>query len=278
VTRHPPGRTARRAAIGTLVGLAAAGVLAPWLAPFDPVAQPDILAGAGRPPHWPHVLGTDAYSRDVLSRLLHGTRVSLGLGLAAGGLAAALGTLVGLASGASPRWLDGMLMRGVDTAVAIPRVVVLATAVAIWGALPAPLLVLLMAATGWFGIARLVRTEVRALRGTEWMTAAVAQGVPPWRRWWHHLLPAVWPTIGVAATLAVAQTIALEAAVSFLGIGVRPPQSSWGTLLADAADHPWRWWWLAAAPGATLVATLLACNALADGLRERHRPGEVASP
>nr|MCU0623832.1 ABC transporter permease [Gemmatimonadaceae bacterium] len=215
-------------ALATLAGLALVGGLAPWLAPFDPAAQPDIRTGAGLAPHWPHLLGTDGYSRDVLSRLLHGTRVSLGLGLAAGGLTAALGTAIGLVAGASAAWVDAVVMRLIDAAVAIPRVVVLATAVALWGTLSAPALVLLLAATGWFGIARIVRTDVRTMRHAEWRLAAIALGVPTWRTWWRHLLPAVAPTVGVAATLAVAQTIALEAAVSFLGLGVQPPTASWG--------------------------------------------------
>lgn len=271
-------RPSGRAAWGLLLAMVALAIVGPWVAPYDPVAQPDILGAAGRPPHWPHLLGTDGYSRDVLSRLLHGTRVSLGVGLAAGALAGALGLLIGLVAGTAPRWLDALLMRGLDAAVAVPRVVVLATAVAALGALPAPGLVLVLAATGWFGVARLVRAEVRQLRGADWVLAAVAQGVPPWRTWARHLLPALLPTVGVATTFAVAQTIALEAAVSFLGLGVQPPTPSWGTMLADAADDPIRRWWLVAAPGLALVATLLACNAAADALRDRGASGEVATP
>lgn len=275
MTRH---LTAPRVALITLGALALAAALAPWLAPFDPAAQPDVRTGAGLAPHWPHLLGTDGYSRDVLSRMLYGTRLSLGVGLAAGGLTALLGTAIGLVAGAAGPWLDLLLMRLIEAAVAVPRAVVLATAVAMWGALPPAALVLLLAATGWFGIARIVRTEVRALRRADWLLAAIAQGVPTGRVWWRHLLPSIAPTIGVATTLAVAQTIALEAAVSFLGLGVQPPMASWGTLLADAADQPFRWWWLLAAPGTALVATLLACTALADGLRDRRSSGEVASP
>ena len=261
-----------------LVGLAVVAIVSPWVAPFDPAAQPDIVNGAGRPPAWPHLLGTDGYSRDVLSRLLHGTRVSLGLGLSAGLLTAALGTALGLVAGLGARGVDALLMRTVDAAVAVPRVVVLAAAMAVAGPLSTPALVLVLGATGWFGIARVVRTEVRTLRRADWVLAAVAQGVPPLRVWWRHVLPAVAPTIGVATTLAVAQTIGLEAAVSYLGLGVQPPVASWGTMLADAADQPWRWWWLLAAPGAALLGTTLACNALADALRAGRTGGEVASP
>lgn len=264
--------------IAVLLGaLALAALVAPWCAPFDPAAQPDIVRAAGLPPGWPHVLGTDGYSRDVLSRLLHGTRVSLGLGLGAGALTAVLGAVVGVIAGMGRPWLDRVLMRAIDAAVAIPRVVVLAAAVAVVGPLSTPALAVLLAVTGWFGIARLVRAETRTLRSSDWVVAAVATGVPTVRLWWRHVLPSVLPTIGVAATLAVAQTIAIEAAVSFLGLGVQPPAASWGTMLADAADQPWRWWWLLLAPGGALVGTVLVCNAVADALREGRVGGEVAS-
>lgn len=256
--------------------MGAMAAFGPWLAPFDPAAQPDIVGGAGQPPGWPHLLGTDGYSRDVLSRLLTGSRFSIGVSLAAAVLTAAVGAAAGLAAGLSGGVIDGLLMRLIDAGLAIPRVVILAAAVAVLGALPLPLLVVLLAGTGWFGIARLVRTDVRTLREAEYIEAARAQGVPPLRLVRRHLLPAVLPTVLVAGVLAVAQTAALEAALSFLGLGVQPPAASWGTLLADAADQPWRWWWLLLGPGVALVGTVLACNALADGLRRRLDVREVA--
>lgn len=265
-------------AVAWLVGLALVALGAPWLVPFDPAAQPDIVGMSGQPPGWPHVLGTDGYSRDVLSRLLVGTRVSLGLGLLAGILSAAVGTTVGMVAGLAPPWADGALQRVVDAGVAVPRVVVLAAAVAMTGPLPWPALVLVLAATGWFSTARLVRADTRSIRHAEWMLAATAQGVSRWRLVRHHVWPAVRTTAIVSAILAVSQTVALESAVSFLGLGVQAPTPSWGTLLADASDRPWTWWWLLVAPGAALVATLLACQSLADHWRVTRHGSPSAGP
>ncbi len=256
--------------------LAVAAVLAPVLAPFDPAAQPDIIADAARPPSAVHWMGTDLLSRDVFSRVVYGARVSLGIGLAGGGLAALLGAAVGLLAGSSARWLDAVLMRVVDVGLSVPRVVVLLAISAAWGALSPLGLVAVLVATGWFGVAKLVRADTRALRTEDWIVAARALGVPPSRVLWRHLWPAVLPNVLIAATLGVGHTIAIEAALSFLGLGIQPPTPSWGTMLADAAERPLETWWLLAAPGLALASTALACSAAADALRTPREAGEVA--
>ncbi|MDX2185123.1 MAG: ABC transporter permease [Gemmatimonadaceae bacterium] len=277
--RSPLVRDAlRRApwAMAWLGTLAVAAVLAPVLAPFDPVAQPDIIADAARPPSAVHWMGTDLLSRDVFSRVVYGARVSLGIGLAGGGLAALLGAAVGLLAGSSARWVDAVLMRIVDVGLSVPRVVVLLAISAAWGALSPLGLVAVLVATGWFGVAKLVRADTRALRTEDWIVAARALGVPPSRVLWRHLWPAVLPNVLIAATLGVGHTIAIEAALSFLGLGIQPPTPSWGTMLADAAERPLETWWLLAAPGLALASTALACSAAADALRTPREAGEVA--
>lgn len=272
-------RAARRApwAVAWLTLLGVLALFAPALAPFDPAAQPDVVGQAALPPGGAHWLGTDLLSRDVLSRLLYGARVSLGIGLAGGGVAALLGAGVGLLAGVSPRWGDVLLMRIVDIGLSVPRVVVLLAVSAAWGALSPLGIVAVLVATGWFGVAKLVRAETRALRREDWMLAAAALGVPPVRLMWRHLGPAILPSVLIAATLAVGHAIAIEAALSFLGLGIQPPTPSWGTMLADAAERPFETWWLFAAPGIALASTALACSTAADALRMPRASGEVAS-
>jgi len=280
--RRPPDWLARFAAQrGAVLGaafllvVALLAIVAP--VPHPPHAQLDIRTLRSIPPSLAHPLGTDPYARDVLSRLVHGGRLSLGIGLASALLATVIGTCVGALAGASGRRLDALLMRVVDAGLAVPRALVVLAAVAAWDALSVPALVLLLAATGWFGVSRLVRAEVRDAARSEWALAARALGVPPVRLWWRHLLPHALAPATIAMTFGVAQAIALEGALSFLGVGVRPPLASWGSMLADAAEHPARLWWIVLAAGTALVATVLAVNAVGEGLRRSLGGREVAA-
>ena len=256
-----------------LVGLVA--LLAPLVAPYDPAAIPDMVGMKALPPSPEHPFGTDGYSRDVLSRVIHGARVSLGLSF----LAVVLSSVVGTAYGAVAGWfggaLDAVLMRTVDAFMSIPRVLLLVAVAALWGQLPVAGLVLLLGFTSWFGVARLVRSEVRALREREFVVAARALGVPNRRLLWRHTLPHALGPVLVAATLGVGDLIVIEAGLSFLGLGVAPPAASWGSVIQDGVENVARWWWISMFPGIALVTTVLAVNVLADGLREALDPRQL---
>ena len=241
------------AAATVLVVLAA--LLAPLLAPHDR-------------------LGTDAYSRDVLSRLLYGARVSLAVGLASATLAVLIGGLVGLAAGLGGPTLDALLMRGVDVLMALPRFFLLLAALALWRGAPLGTLVLLIALTGWFQTSRLVRAHTRILLGSEWPRATIALGGGR-RRLVRHLLPHVGATIIVSATLDIGSIILLEAGLSFLGLGLQPPNPTWGNMIYEGRALLFTAPWVALAPGLALTATVIAFNLLGDGLRDALDPRQT---
>jgi peptide/nickel transport system permease protein len=252
----------------------AAAVLAPALAPNDPNAVLDAVHGQLLSPSLHHLLGTDALSRDVLSRLLFGARVSLAVGLTSSLLAALLGTLVGLAAGVGGARLDGALMRGVDVLLALPRVFLLMTAFALWEGVGFWAMVALIGATGWFETSRLVRAHVRELRNADFVTAALALGGGR-RRMVRHLLPHVAATAIVSATLDVGGVILLEAGLSFLGLGLRPPTATWGNMILEGRDVIFAAPWVALAPGVALTTTVIAFNLLGDALRDALDPRGV---
>ena len=196
-----------------------------------------------RPPSWVHPLGTDLYSRDLLSRLVYGARVSLAVGALAMVVAVTVGAVIGLLAGYFRRWLDGALMRLVDVGLAIPRIFLLLMAVALWDRLPLGTLVLVIGLTGWFATSRLVRAEVLSLRERAYVDAARALGAPPARVMFRHILPNALAPLIVSAALGIGNVMLLEASLSFLGIGVAPPTPSWGNMIADGKDQlataPW---------------------------------------
>ncbi len=272
--------SARRRTLVPLLALACFVVLAlgaPWLAPAPPNAIPADGLIQSLPPTVEHPFGTDPLGRDVLSRMLHGARVSLSVAF----LSVALASLVGTTYGAAAGWIggrvDALCMRLLDVALAVPRLLVLLLMSALWGTLPLHTLVLLLGLTGWYDVARLVRSDVRGLRERDFVLAARATGVREARILWRHVVPHVWPTLVVTATLGVANTIALEAGLSFLGLGVQPPDASWGTILRDGQLPGGARWWLTVFPGAALVLAVLTCNALGDALRESFAPRQVAA-
>jgi peptide/nickel transport system permease protein len=262
------------AALGALAVLA---LLAPVVAPAPPNAIPAEGLIAAMPPSLTHPFGTDPLGRDVLSRVLHGARVSLAIGVLSVVLAAGIGATVGAVAGWLGGAVDALCMRLVDVALAIPRVLVLLVVTTLWGALPLGGLVLLLGLTGWYDVARLVRGDVRGLREREFVLAARATGVRELRILWRHVAPHVWPTLAVTATLGVANAIALEAGLSFLGLGVQPPQASWGTIIGDSNVPGGGRWWLAVFPGLGVLTSVLACNALGDALRDAFAPRQVAA-
>jgi peptide/nickel transport system permease protein len=217
------------------------------------------------------LLGTDRYGRDLESRLLAGARVSLRVGALAVLLSLLLGVGVGAAAGLGPPWVDAVLSRAVDALLAFPRLfLVLALAALLGGG--ELLVVGALAATGWMEVARLVRAELRRLRGEEFVLAARAAGVPPFRLLLRHLLPLALAPVLVTAALRLGDALLAEAALSWLGFGVQPPQSSWGSLLAEAQASLPGAWWVAAFPGLAIALAVLASALLAEGLQEKLEP------
>ncbi len=255
-----------------VVLLALAALAAPLLSPADPLAQPDPVALQNQPPSAAHLLGTDRFSRDVLSRLLFGARVSLGVGAAAALLAVLLGAGVGVAAGLASPAVDQLLMRSVDVGLALPRVFLILLVLALWEGAPPALVVLLIALTGWFQTSRVVRALVLQLREAEFVQAARALGTGRLGLVRRHLLPHLAPAIIVSATLDVGNIILLESGLSYLGLGVRPPSPSWGNMIQDGKDQLFTAPWVAAAPGLALLLTVVAFNLFGDGLQAALDP------
>lgn len=259
-------------ALAALVLLVVAG---PWMSAYAPYEQLDITNLVHVRPGGAHLLGTDAYSRDVLSRVLSGGRVSLAVALSAVLLETLVGVAWGLGAGLAGRRMDTIMMRAVDAGMSVPRVLLMLALLAAVPQVPVPLLVLTLGLTGWFGIARLVRAEVRALREADFVMAARTLGAPPVRLALRHLLPQVMGPVLVASTLAIGQVIVLEAGLSWLGIGVQPPQASWGNIIRDGTDFITSAPWVSLAPGCCLIVVVLSVSALGDGLRDALAPGQL---
>lgn len=246
------------------------GLLAPALAPYDPNLQ-DIPARL-KPPMWSsdtgrYVLGTDSLGRDILSRVLYGTRISLLIGVSAVLGAGVLGVALGLLAGYYRGWVDSLLMQLVDIWMSIPFLVMSIAIVTVLG--PSLVnLVIVLALTGWVTFARVVRSQVLAIREGGYVEAARAAGASDWRIIVRHILPNTTTSILVIATLLIAQMITMEAALSFLGIGIQPPQPAWGSMVAEGKDVVAVAWWLSAIPGIVIAATVLAINLFGDWLRD----------
>ncbi|HEX9483345.1 MAG TPA: ABC transporter permease [Gemmatimonadaceae bacterium] len=270
-------RRDRRAifALGVLLTVATCALLAPILSPFDPNAQLDISHLQSQAPSWSHPLGTDPFSRDVLSRLLYGARISLLISFTAVALAMSFGTLVGAVAGYLGGAIDAVLMRLVDAAFSIPTLLLLIVVIALWGEVSTPALTLLIASIGWFTVSRLVRAETLAVRDADFVVAARALGIPAWRVLGQHVLPNVVGPAIIAAALAVGNVILLEAGLSYLGIGVRPPTASWGSIIQDGSERVSDLWWLTLFPGLAILVTVFACNALGDALRDALDPRQL---
>ena len=264
--KHPSGRLG----IVALGLLATAALVAPVFLP-DPAAMPDVVAGA-TPPSLSHPFGTDQLNRDILSRTAHGGRVSLTVAGLAVLLSLTLGALVGLVSGYLGGWVDAVLMRIVDAALAIPRLFVLLLLLVIWERIPLGALILVLGTTGWFAASRLVRGEVLRLRHEPFVLAVEGLGARPFRTLLRHLLPNAAGPLIVAATLAVGDVILLEAGLSFLGLGIQPPTPSWGGMVLEARPLIVTAPWAAIFPGAAIVAAVLSVNLIGDALQAALDP------
>jgi peptide/nickel transport system permease protein len=224
-----------------------------------------------------YLLGSDRFGRDLLSRILHGARVSLAVGVTAVILALTLGVAVGSAAALSGRLADAVLMRGVDALLAFPKLFLMIALAAFFR--PGPVAVVaLLGGIAWMGISRLTRAELLGLQGRDFVVAARAMGQHPLATLWRHLLPNAFTPVLIQATLLIGNLILLESALSFLGMGIQPPTPSWGNLIAEGQDVLVQAWWIATFPGAALAVTVIAFNLLADGLRDlldpRARSGE----
>ena len=248
-----------------LAFLVIVAICAPWLAPYDPLYGN--LPEALLPPSASHLVGTDPLGRDVLSRLIYGTRISLLIGFIAVGIAVLVGTAVGALAGFYGRWLDAILMRLVDTMLSIPTIFLLLAVIALIG----PSIELIMGVIGltsWMGVARLVRAEILSLKEREFVLAARVVGASTFRLMTKHLLPNAMAPVLVSATLGVGGAILTESVLSYLGLGVQPPIPSWGNILNEGRVALGVAWWLTLSPGLCILVTVLAFNLLGEGIRE----------
>ena len=249
-----------------------AALLAPLLAPHAPDAVG--LAAALSPPQAGFWLGTDAVGRDCLSRLLYGARISLPIGVLAVGVAAIVGTAVGGIGGYLGGWTDRLLLGLTDLLMALPRLVLLLAVVAVLGGAGEGRMVLVAAVlglTGWMPVARVVRAEILSLRQRPFVLAARSLGLSTGAVLTRHVLPNALTPVIVNASLMVGSTILLEAALSFLGLGVPQPVPSWGGMVGSGMHHLHAWW-LAVFPGLAIALTVLGFNLLGDGLQAAVDP------
>jgi peptide/nickel transport system permease protein len=266
--RHPTAAWG----IGVLAFFVVVAVAAPLVTSYDPRAQLDIVHLKNQAPSWSNILGTDVYSRDLWSRVAFGARVSLIVGALGMLVAVTVGTLVGAVAGYYRHWVDAVLMRGVDVGLALPRIFVLLIAIALFGQLPLTALVLAIGLTSWFGTSRLVRAEVLSVRERDFVAAARAVGAGPGRVIFRHVLPNAAAPIIVSAALGIGNVLLLEAALSFLGIGVASPTPSWGNMIADGAPYLASAPWTTLFPGLAIALVVMALNAVGDALRDALDP------
>jgi peptide/nickel transport system permease protein len=267
----------RTALFGMLVVLAVllAAALAPLVSPFDPLEQD--IGQRLREPGWQdeqgrvHPLGTDHLGRDILARIIFGSRIALVVGLAAVLISGVLGMLIGLVAGYFGGRLDDFLMRLADIQLAFPFILL---AIAVIGVLGPSLrnIIIVIGVSSWVVYARVVRGEVLSIREREYVQAAVALGSRHWRVLLSHVLPNTFTPWLVVATLDMARVIVIESALSFLGLGVQPPTPTWGGMLADGRVYLSTAWWLATFPGLAILVTVLGINLFGDGLRDTLDP------
>ncbi len=254
--------------VGALALIAAA---APWLAPHNPergslrarLAAPTLQAADGKA----HALGTDHLGRDVLSRIVYGTRVSLTVGFAAVAVGGLVGGTLGLVAGFRGGWLDEVIMTVADAQLAFPFILLAIGIIAVLG--PSfPNLVVVVGLSGWVTYARVLRSQVLSIRRREFVDAILALGGSVPRIIVRHILPNVASTLMVIATLELARAIVLEATLSFLGLGIQPPTPSWGGMIHEGREYLDSAWWISVFPGAVLMLTSLVVSRTGDWLRD----------
>ena len=253
----------------TVLLLITISLLAPFIAPYDPTAI-DVRHTLS-PPSKTHLLGTDELGRDLLSRIIWGSRVSLKVGFVAVGIAIVIGIVIGAIAGFYGGKVDAILMRFVDIMLAFPTFFLILAVIAILE----PNIFTIMAVIGitsWMDVARLVRAEFLSLKERDFVGAARAVGVSDTRLIFRHILPNALSPVFVAATFGVAGAILIESGLSFLGLGVQPPDPSWGNILTAGKDNIEIAWWLSLYPGLAILITVLSYNLVGEGLRDALDP------
>lgn len=247
-----------------LLLIVACAIFAPWIAPFDPNAQ---TSARLVPPSAAHWLGTDNLGRDLLSRVIYGTRPTLQIILLVTLLSAPIGLIVGISAGYFGGWINTILMRITDIFMAFPRLVLALAFVAVLG----PGInnaVIAIAITAWPPYARIARAESLTVKNSDFIQAARVQGIPTWRILTRHFLPLCVPSTIIRITLDMAGIILIAAGLGFIGLGAQPPQAEWGAMIAMGRSYIFDQWWVAAAPGTAILLTSLAFNLVGDGLRD----------
>ncbi len=259
----------------TVAGLAVVALLfcvaflADYLSPYPPdrIDTTVILES----PSYAHLLGTDVLGRDVLSRIIHGAGVSLSVGFVAVGISTLIGILLGAMAGYYGGTVDRIVMRFVDVMLCFPSFFLILAVIAfigpsIWN------IMIVIGVTSWMGVTRLVRAEFLSLRERDFVQAAISQGAGDLRIIFLHILPNAMAPVLVAATLGVASAVLIESGLSFLGIGVQPPDPSWGNMLTEGKDNIEIAWWLSVYPGLAILITVMGYNLLGEGIRDTLDP------
>ena len=244
-------------------------LFAHWLSPYDP-GQIDVQQVL-QDPTWKHLFGTDPLGRDVFSRMIYGSRISLMVGFVAVGISTLIGIFLGALAGYYGRWVDNLIMRFVDVMLCFPTFFLILAVIAllepnIWN------IMVVIGITGWMGVARLVRAEFLSLKERDFTAAEKALGAKDFRIIFRHILPNALAPVLVSATLGVAGAILTESALSFLGIGVQPPTPSWGNILTAGKDNIEIAWWLSLYPGMAILITVVGYNLLGEGVRDSIDP------
>ncbi len=242
---------------------------APWLSPYDPNAiQVKQILLAPSSLHW---MGTDGLGRDVWSRMLYGSRISLLVGLVAVGISTLIGVILGAIAGFYRGWVDTVIMRLVDIMLSIPSFFLILAVIAFLTPSITNVMIVI-GLTSWMGVTRLVRAEFLSLRQREFVLASSAMGASDVRMIFIHCLPNSLTPVLVSVVLGIASAVLLESGLSFLGLGVQAPQASWGNILTDGKEYIQFAWWLSVFPGLAILITVLGYNLLGEGLRELFDP------
>jgi len=255
--------------LGVVAGLIVLSLVAPLISPYDPnqINVSAILL----PPSSSHLFGTDELGRDVFSRMLYGSRISLQVGVFSAGLATMVGMILGAVAGFYGRWVESALMRFTDMMLCFPTFFLILAVIA----LLEPSIINIMVVIGltsWMGVARLVRAEFLTIKEREFVTAARSLGAGDFRLIFRHILPNSLAPVLVSLTLGVAGAILTESGLSFLGLGVQPPEASWGNILSQGKANIEIAWWLSLFPGLAILVTVLGYNLLGEGIRDALDP------
>ncbi len=252
--------------IGIVLFFAIVAVFAPLIAPHDPgqIDIENILTGPSRQ----HLLGTDSLGRDLFSRMVYGTRISLLVGLIAVGISAIIGILLGSLAGYYGRWVDVLIMRFVDIMLCFPTFFLILAVIALLEPSIVNIMIII-GVTSWMGVARLIRAEILSLKERDFIYAEKAIGASDLRIIVRHLIPNAIAPVLVSITLGIAAAILVESSLSFLGIGVQPPTPSWGNILSEGKSVMGAAWWMMLFPGLAIFITVLGYNLLGEGIREK---------